>query len=118
MSYSKQLAKRRQDPEYRKAEKEVRPIFDLADDVFHLRMELARRVGTRQANISRLENGESNSTVRFLQKLGEAFGTDLIVRLRPLTCEDSGLPSGTGTCGRLHRQCDEVDFCLLPRWNR
>jgi ribosome-binding protein aMBF1 (putative translation factor) len=63
MSYEEYLAKRRRDPEYRKVEKRLKPILDLADDVFNLRMErgwtqaeLARRVGTRQANISRLEN--------------------------------------------------------------
>ncbi len=94
MSYSEELAKRRQDSEYRAVERELRPILDLADDVFHLRMErgwtqaeLARLVGTKQANISRLENGEANPTVKFLQKLSKAFGTDLTVRLRPQPAE-------------------------------
>jgi transcriptional regulator with XRE-family HTH domain len=94
MSYSEELAKRRQDPEYRAVERELRPILDLADDVFHLRMErgwtqaeLARLVGTKQANISRLENGEANPTFKFLQKLSKAFDTDLTVRLRPQPAE-------------------------------
>jgi transcriptional regulator with XRE-family HTH domain len=88
------LAKRRQDPEYREVEKRLKPILDLADDVFHLRMErgwtqaeLAKRVGTRQANISRLENGLANPTFGFLQKLSEVFETDLVVRLRPQPVE-------------------------------
>jgi transcriptional regulator with XRE-family HTH domain len=94
MSYSEELAKRRQDPEYRAVERELRPILDLADDVFHLRMErrwtqaeLARLVGTKQANISRLENGEANPTIKFLQKLSRAFNTDLAVRLRSQPAE-------------------------------
>jgi transcriptional regulator with XRE-family HTH domain len=94
MSYSEELAKRRQDPEYRAVERELRPILDLADDVFNLRMErgwtqaeLARLVGTKQANISRLENGEANPTIKFLQKLSKAFDTDLTVRLRPQPAE-------------------------------
>lgn len=95
MSYKEYLAKRRRDPEYRKVEKRLKPILDLADDVFDLRMErgwtqaeLARRVGTRQANISRLENGLANPTLKFLQKLSKVFGVELVVRLRPQFVEE------------------------------
>jgi transcriptional regulator with XRE-family HTH domain len=94
MSYEEYRAKRRQNPEYREVERQLKPILDLADDVFHLRMErgwtqaeLAKRVGTRQANISRLENGLANPTFGFLQKLSEVFETDLVVRLRPQPVE-------------------------------
>jgi transcriptional regulator with XRE-family HTH domain len=94
MSYEEYVAKRRQDPEYREVERRLRPILDLADDVFNLRMErgwtqaeLAKRVGTRQANISRLENGLTNPTFKFLQKLGEVFETELVVRLSPPSAE-------------------------------
>ncbi|MEE8390713.1 MAG: helix-turn-helix transcriptional regulator [Anaerolineae bacterium] len=94
MSYEEYRAKRRQDPEYRKVERRLKPSLDLADDVFHLRVErgwtqaeLAKRVGTKQANISRLENGLANPTFGFLQKLCEVFETDLVVRLRPQPVE-------------------------------
>jgi transcriptional regulator with XRE-family HTH domain len=89
MSYRDYIRKRREDPEYREAEKQQKPILDLADDIIHLRLErgwtqgeLAKRVGTWQANISRLENGLANPTYRFLKRLSEVFGTDLTVRLR------------------------------------
>jgi transcriptional regulator with XRE-family HTH domain len=92
MNYEKYLRKRRQDPEYREVEKRMKPILDLADDVFALRMErgwtqeeLARKAGTKQANISRLENGLANPTLKFLQKVSEALETDLVVRLQPPT---------------------------------
>ena len=89
MNREEYLAKRRQDPEYREVEKQLKPILDLADDVFNLRMErgwsqgeLARRARTKQANISRLENGVANPTFKFLEKLGQVFETELSVRLR------------------------------------
>lgn len=89
MDYESYLAESRQDPEYRKVADKLKPILDLADEVFELRMErgwtqaeLAERVGTAQANISRLENGLANPTFDFLEKLSEAFGTQLSVRLR------------------------------------
>ena len=91
MNYEEYRAKRRQDPEYRKVEKQLKPILDLADNVLRLRMErgwtqaeLAKRVGTKQANISRLENGLANPTFKFLQKLSEVFGVELAISLGPL----------------------------------
>jgi transcriptional regulator with XRE-family HTH domain len=89
MNYEDYVAKRRKSPGYAEVEKRLKPALDLADDVFELRMErgwtqveLAERVGTKQANISRLENGLANPTLRFLEKLGEVFKTELAVRLQ------------------------------------
>ena len=80
----------RQEPEYVAAEEELRPQLELANDVLRLRLakgwsqtELARRVNTKQANISRLENGLANPTVGFLRKVGRALGVDLVVRFTP-----------------------------------
>jgi transcriptional regulator with XRE-family HTH domain len=85
--YRKEL---QQDPEYVAAEQELKPFFDLADDVLDLRLEkgwsqseLARRIGTRQANISRIESGLANPTLKFLQKLAQALDTELVIRLQP-----------------------------------
>lgn len=85
--YRKQLAR---DPEYLAAQEELRPLLELADTVLSQRLsrdwsqaELAERVGTRQANISRLESGLANPSVRFLQKVANAFGETLTIELRP-----------------------------------
>jgi transcriptional regulator with XRE-family HTH domain len=90
MNREEYRAKRRQDPEYREVHRRLKPILDLADNVFRLRMErgwtqaeLAKRAGTRQSNISRLENGLANPTFKFLQKLSEVFEVELTVRLGP-----------------------------------
>ena len=88
MNNEEYLEKRRQDPEYVRIEQQLKPLLDLANDVIRLRTErgwtqkeLAQRVGTRQANISRLENGLANPTFRFLQKLSEVFEVDLTLRM-------------------------------------
>ena len=85
--YRKQLAR---DPEYLVAQEELRPLLELADTVLSQRLsrdwsqaELAERVGTRQANISRLESGLSNPSIKFLQRLAEALDAKLIIHLEP-----------------------------------
>lgn len=88
MNHEEYIAKRRRDPAYVEIEQQLKPLLDLANDVIRLRTErgwtqkeLARRMGTRQANISRLENGLANPTFRFLQKLSAVFEVDLTLRL-------------------------------------
>ncbi len=85
--YREQL---QQDPDYLAAEEELRPLLDLADTVIALRLargwsqaELAERAGTKQANISRLESGLANPSVKFLHKLASALGETLTIQLHP-----------------------------------
>ncbi len=85
-----------QDPEYVAAERQLLPDLVLARDVIDLRAargwsqaELARQVGTHQANISRLESALTNPSLRFLKKLAAALDAELEVRLRPLNHDAS-----------------------------
>lgn len=96
MNHQEYLEKRRQDPEYVKVEQQLKPLLDLANDVIRPRTErgwtqkeLAQRVGTRQANISRLEEELANPTFRFLQRVSEIFETDLTLRPSPDAMHDS-----------------------------
>ena len=41
--------------------------------------ELAKRTGISQANISKIENGETHPTVDSLKKIAEAFGKRLLI---------------------------------------
>jgi predicted transcriptional regulator len=43
--------------------------------------ELAELVGTKQSNISRLESGNYNPTLDFLNKIAKAIGKELEVRI-------------------------------------
>lgn len=44
--------------------------------------ELARKCGIKQSNISRLESGKANPTIRFLQKIAKAMDADLFIEFR------------------------------------
>ncbi|MDY0020813.1 MAG: helix-turn-helix transcriptional regulator [Anaerolineae bacterium] len=89
MKFEEFRSELRQNPEYVAAEKEREPFWNIANEVLRLRLEkgwsqseLARQAGTKQANISKLENGLANPTLEFLQKVATALGVDLTVHLR------------------------------------
>ena len=59
----------------------LRPQYELIGQIIGARVErgitqaqLAKRVGTKQTNISRLERGESNPTLEFMQKNATGLG--------------------------------------------
>jgi len=89
--YRRQLM---QDPEVAAVQEQLQPKLDLARQVLDLRLkrgwtqqELAERAGTKQANISRLENARLNPSVDTLQKIARAFGVELAVILIPTPSE-------------------------------
>jgi DNA-binding XRE family transcriptional regulator len=43
--------------------------------------ELAEMIGTKQSNISRLESGNYNPSVKFLNNIAHAFGKELEIRM-------------------------------------
>ena len=74
------------DSEVAAAQRRLQPKLDLARQVLHLRLEngwtqkeLAERAGTKQANISRLENAKLNPSVEMLQRVADALGAELEV---------------------------------------
>jgi transcriptional regulator with XRE-family HTH domain len=76
------------DQEYLEEKKVLKPVLDLANKILELRLErgwsqseLAKRVGTRQSNISRIESGLANPTLKFLQRLAKALDADISVQL-------------------------------------
>jgi transcriptional regulator with XRE-family HTH domain len=88
MKHKAYVSEQRRNPTYQEAEQALASALDLAADVIRLRMqrgwtqeELAERMGTYQANISRLEHGLANPTLETLQKLSEVFKVDLCLRL-------------------------------------
>ncbi|MDA2922548.1 helix-turn-helix transcriptional regulator [Patescibacteria group bacterium AH-259-L07] len=72
------------DKEVKKAYDELGPEFELIQLIIEQRLkqgltqaELAKKIGTKQSAISRLERGTYNPTVSFLRKIAEALGTEL-----------------------------------------
>lgn len=73
-----------QQAEYDKAYAEAALAGSLAELVYNLRdeagitqTELARRMGTTQSSIARIESGGNTPTIYLLDKLGKALGTPL-----------------------------------------
>lgn len=85
-SYKRLRARLLKKKEFRKAYNELKPEFVLVRMVIEKRIEqgltqaaLARKMGTKQSAIARLESGAANPTVSFLKKLAKALGAELAV---------------------------------------
>ncbi len=85
------------DPKYRKACEALEEEFALASVVIGLRTragltqeELARKMGTTQPIIARLESGRWRPSMRTLQSRAEATGSRLLIGFEPVDAERSG----------------------------
>lgn len=74
-------------PALKKAYDDLAPQYELATRVIEARInkglsqaEVAQKAGTRQSSIARLESGEYNPSLRFLEKVAKATGTKLAVK--------------------------------------
>lgn len=59
-------------------------IYSVRTEANLTQEQLAKRIGTRQANISRVEKGSSNITVDTLSKIAEATGYELVISMKPI----------------------------------
>ena len=83
-AYKKQAFK--DDPELKSAYDALEPEYQIMKATFEARQksnlsqkELAQKMGTSQANISKLENGELNPSIGFLDRLAKACDMHLVV---------------------------------------
>lgn len=74
------------DPEVRAAYDALEPEFELAAAIIRKRLEkkmsqaaLAKKMGTKQSAISRLESGEYNPSLTLLRKVAKALDSKLTV---------------------------------------
>ncbi|OGG30231.1 transcriptional regulator [Candidatus Gottesmanbacteria bacterium RIFCSPLOWO2_01_FULL_46_21] len=89
MSFEEHKKKLLADPEVKKYYDELEPEYALIRSVIDKRLkkkmsqaQLAKKVGTRQSAISRLESGESNPSFKFLQKVARALDSSLHISFR------------------------------------
>lgn len=75
-----------QDEEFRKEYENMQPEFDVIRAIIDARTsqnltqkELAERTGINQADISKLENGTRNPSIKLLKRLAE--GMDMMLRI-------------------------------------
>ena len=78
------------DPEFRKEYEALGPEFELIESIIKRRAELemtqkelADKLGTGQAVISRLESGNANPTLASLAEIAKALDADLRIELKP-----------------------------------
>ena len=84
------LKRKLQSPEFRAAYDAEDKRIELVLQIIKLRQQrgmtqadLAKAIGTRQANVSRLERFDSNLTVRTLERVAQALGVNLQIDLVP-----------------------------------
>ena len=85
-SYKRKALK---DPKFKAEYDRLQPEFALIKALIEARKkkgftqtQLANKIGTKQAVISRLEIGQANPTLDFLKRLASALGSKLVIRLK------------------------------------
>lgn len=92
------LQEQLQDPEFREEFEALQPehaiiqaIIDARRDSGLTQKELSERTGIAQGDISKLENGNANPSIRTLQRLASAMGMTLKVEFLPNSVSRSAL---------------------------
>jgi len=77
-------------PEFRKEWKDIQPEMDVIRAMVEARIsqnltqkELAERTGINQADISKLENGTRNPSLKLLRRLADGMGMTLKIEFVP-----------------------------------
>lgn len=77
------------DPKVRKEYDRLAPRYAIISDLIALRLErrmsqkdVAEKLGTKQSAIARLEGGNVNPSLEFLQKIAQALGSKLIIQIQ------------------------------------
>ena len=88
VSFEESLAELLKDPEWKKGYDALEVEFSIIEQVLRKRIQkkmsqkqLAEKVGTKQSAIARLEGGNSNPSVAFLEKVAKALGGKLQISL-------------------------------------
>jgi ribosome-binding protein aMBF1 (putative translation factor) len=86
--YSEVRKRWMEDPEFKKAYDALEPEYAIIRAILKKRIEskmsqkdLAKKLGTKQSAISRLESGTYNPTLSFLKKLSTALGGKLEIKI-------------------------------------
>jgi len=83
-SFDRYLARQLRNSKFKKYYEEEKRKLEIAYQISQLRKKkkmsqaaLARKIGTKQSNIARMESGQQNFTIDMLQKIARAFNRDL-----------------------------------------
>lgn len=83
-NYDKYFAEKMKDPEFRKEYEALQPEYEIIQAMIDARRatgmtqkELSERTGITQGDISKLENGSANPSIKTLQRLAAGLGKRL-----------------------------------------
>ena len=86
--FQKYLAQQLKNPEVKKHYDEYDKQLEIAYQILKLRKqkklsqkELAKRLGTKQSNIARMEAGQQNFSIRMLNNIAKVLKANLSIRL-------------------------------------
>ena len=84
IDFDEMLKKNLKNPEFKKYYDEYGRQLEIAYQILQLRKkkkisqaQLARKIGTKQSNIARMEAGQQNFSVEILGKIAEALGCNI-----------------------------------------
>ena len=90
-SFNEYLNEKMQDPEFKREYDALEPEFAIIQALIDARkasgltqQQLAEITGIAQADISKLENGNANPSLRTLQRLASGMGTSLKIEFVPV----------------------------------
>lgn len=77
------------DPEVADEYKKLKPRYQLISQLIEARTkkgltqeQLAKKLGTKQSAIARLESGNINPSISFLEKITQALGSKLVIQVK------------------------------------
>lgn len=77
-------------PDFKEEYDKLGPEYELISKIIDARIknkltqkEIAKRMGTKQSAIARLESGNANPTIQFIQKLATALNTSITLSFHP-----------------------------------
>ena len=83
-NYDKYFEEQMKNPEFKREWEALQPEFEIMKAIFEARKEtgitqkeLSQRTGITQGDISKLENGSANPSIKTLQRLAEGLGKKL-----------------------------------------
>ena len=89
--FQRYLDKQLEDPEFRKEWEALEPeyaimqaLIDARNEAGITQTELSRRTGIAQTDISKLERGNGNPSLKTLKRLAEGLGMTLELKFKPI----------------------------------
>lgn len=87
-TFQQYLAERLQDPEFRKVWEESEPEWHLSRQIIEARLsqklsqrQLAKKVKTTQAIVSRIESGSANTSISLMKRFAKALNTSITIHI-------------------------------------